>query len=78
MILRQNNQKTTPRQKLILIALGFFLTLIILEAGLRFGGFIITSLQEYRNKISLRQKSTYRILSLGESTTAGQYPHFLE
>ena len=36
------------------------------------------SMQEYRNKQTLKQKGAYRILCLGESTTAGQYPAFLE
>jgi tetratricopeptide (TPR) repeat protein len=76
--LSEHNQKTTFRQKVILIVIGFFFTLIILEVGLRLGGFIATSLQERRNKISIRKKGAYRILCLGESTTAGQYPPFLE
>jgi tetratricopeptide (TPR) repeat protein len=79
--LSKNNQKmvkTALRQKAILIISGFLLTLAILEAGLRLGGFILTSLQERRNRISIQQKGTYRIMCLGESTTAGQYPSFLE
>jgi Flp pilus assembly protein TadD len=74
----EHNRKTTLRQKLILTGLGFLLTLIVLEVGLRLGGFIISSLQERRNKISLQQKGVFRILCLGESTTARQYPPFLE
>jgi len=53
-----------------------------LEIGLRIGGFAWLSLQEYRNKISLRQKGAYRIMCLGESTTAlggkDSYPAQLE
>jgi tetratricopeptide (TPR) repeat protein len=66
------------QQKLILIIFGLFLFFILLEAGLRLGGFIILSLQENRNRASLKQKGTYRIICLGESTTAGQWPPFLE
>jgi tetratricopeptide (TPR) repeat protein len=74
----ESNPKTALSQKLVLIALGFLFTLVILELGLRLGGFIISSLQERRNKVSLQRKGAYRILCLGESTTAGQYPSFLE
>ncbi len=77
-----NNQivsfKTPFWQKIILIILGLFLTIVILEMGLRLGGGILLSLQEYRNSLSIRQKGAYRILCLGESTTQGQYPRFLE
>jgi len=45
---------------------------------MRLGGFVISSLQERRNRISLQQKGTYRIMCLGESTTAGQYSSYLE
>ena len=51
---------------------------VLLEIGLRIGGFVILSLQEHRNRISLKQKGTYRILCLGESTTMNQWPSPLE
>ena len=51
---------------------------MLLEAGLRFGGFVLLSIQEYKNRQTLKQKGTYRILCLGESTTQGQWPPFLE
>jgi Tfp pilus assembly protein PilF len=57
-------------QKTILIILGIFLFFVLLEIGLRLGGFIFLSLQEHRNKVSLMQKGEYRIICLGESTTA--------
>jgi len=65
-------------QKTALILFGLILTVILLEAGLRLGGFVLSSLQEHRNKVSMSQRGTYRIMCLGESTTAGQYPPFLE
>jgi tetratricopeptide (TPR) repeat protein len=55
-----------------------FLAVVVLEAGLRFGGFVVLSLQEYRNLNTIRHKGTYRIMCLGESTTQGQYPFLLE
>jgi tetratricopeptide (TPR) repeat protein len=75
-------QKTLLRQKLGLIFLGFFLWVVLLETGMRIGGFILSSLQEYRNTASIRKKSQYRIMCLGESTTAlggkSSYPRQLE
>jgi len=79
--LRKNikNKTITPfAHKAVLIPLGLFLAVIILEVGLRLGGFIFLSLQEHRNKVSIQRKDTYRIMCLGESTTAGQYPIFLQ
>ncbi|MDD5129756.1 MAG: tetratricopeptide repeat protein [Candidatus Omnitrophica bacterium] len=66
------------KQKIALILFGLFLFILALEAGLRLGGAILSSIQEYRNLQSIKQKGTYRILCLGESTTGGQYPRFLE
>lgn len=64
-------------QKIGLVLFGVFLFVILLEISLRIGGFIILSLQEYRNSMSLK-KGQYRILCLGESTTQNEYPAFLE
>lgn len=64
--------KTTIGQKIGLIFLGIFLALIILESGLRTSGFAMLSLQEFENRIT-ENKGEYRILCLGESTTAGTY-----
>ena len=65
-------------QKIILIFFGLLLSFIVLEVGLRLAGFTLAVLQENRNHISLRNGGDYRILCLGESTTQGQYPPFLE
>jgi len=70
--------KISAPQKIILILTGLFLCLLLLEIGLWIGGFILLSFQEHRNRISIRQKRTYRILCLGESTTFGQWPRPLE
>ena len=65
-------------QRSFLVFLGFLLSLFFLEVGLRLAGFTLTLLQENRNRISLKNGGDYRILCLGESTTQGQYPPFLE
>lgn len=69
---------TSFTQKTALVVLGIILAIIFLEVGLRLGGFVLLSMQEYRNRLSVSQPGTYRIMCLGESTTAGQYPRFLE
>ncbi len=65
------------REKVTLILLGLIFCLIIIEIGLHLGGFIFLSLQEVRNVRSMHQKNTFRILCLGESTTAlgGKYAY---
>src|SRR3989338_4125327 len=74
--------KTTFRQKILLVILGASLSIIIIEIGMRTAGFLYLSLQEHRNKISLDKKGAYRIMCLGESTTAyggeNSYPRQLE
>ncbi len=63
--------------KLILIVLGVVLSLIILEVGLRLSRIVLLSLQERRNVTSIIQKGAYRIMCLGDSTTAlgGKYSY---
>ena len=70
--------KTSFKTKITLIIFGFSLFFILLEVGLRLGGVILFSIQEYRNLQTIKQKGAYRIMCLGESTTSGEYPVFLE
>lgn len=70
--------KTSFSQKRVLIPLGLFIAFLFLELGMRLAGFIISSLQEKRNKVSAQKKGAYGIMCIGESTTAGQYPPLLE
>lgn len=77
----ENNQtqdKTSFWRRIALGIFGLFLALVILEVGLRLGGLILISFQKYRNYLSIKQTGTYRIMWVGESTTMGQYPPFLE
>jgi tetratricopeptide (TPR) repeat protein len=74
----QREKKVPLGQKVALVLFGIFLTLLILEIGLRLGGFIILSLQEQKNLQSMKQKKACRIICLGESTTQCQYPSYLE
>ena len=61
--------KTKLKSKIGLIVLGIFLALIILELGLSSTGFVLYSLQRDRVEIT-GENNEYRILSIGESTTA--------
>ena len=61
-------------KRVLLIFVCIFLSLILLECGLRLAGFASFQYQRYKNNKVLRQKKQYTIMCLGESTTAGQYP----
>jgi tetratricopeptide (TPR) repeat protein len=69
--------KISSWQKIIFILFGIFLTLLFLEIGLRLGELTLLQIQEHRNRLALKQRG-YRIMCLGESTTQGQYPLFLD
>jgi len=63
-------------KRVILIISGIILALSMLEIGLRIGGFVFYFCQEYRNKAASNKRGTYRIICLGESTTAaGESPY---
>lgn len=67
------------KQKISVMIFGLFLFLLLLEIGLRTGAFLFLSWQEYRNRVSIKQKKTYRIMCLGESVTAcSKYASMLE
>jgi len=74
--------RTSILQRMLLVLFGLFLCIVLLEIGLRLGGIIFLSLQEYRNKLSINRQGTFRIMCLGESTTAmggrDSYPSQLE
>lgn len=76
------HEKIFIKQKISLVLFGVFLCLILLEIGLRMGGFIILSLREHKNRLALREKETFPIMCLGGSTTAccgeNSYPAQLE
>lgn len=79
--------KTKLRHKLGLILLGVLLTLVLLEVGLRVGERLYLSIQDHQNRsaqniLKAKPGRVYRILCLGESTTAfggeNSYPRQLE
>ncbi len=74
--------KTTFLQKFYLFFFAFGVTLLILEVGLRLGGWAFFLLQENHNRKNIDSNTEYRILCLGESTTAlggeNAYPAQLE
>src|SRR5260221_9613885 len=56
--------------RLILLFFGVLLSLIVLELLLRLSGVVFLTMQGFRNTMSLKGGGEYRILALGESTTA--------
>lgn len=74
--------ETTLRQKAGLLLFGVFLTLVILEIGLRALGALSLYLQDRHHRGVTYASNEYRILCLGESTTAlggeNSYPSQLE
>lgn len=65
-------------QKITLLMFGCLLSLMLIEVSLRAGSLLMMRFQDYRNARSLARKNTCRVMCLGESTTRGQYPSFLE
>lgn len=65
-------------QKIFLVIFGLLLSIILLEAGLRLCGFALLAVQGHKNSVAVKKAGAYRILCLGESMTAGQYPALLE
>jgi len=72
---------TTFKQKLALAGFSLFLTFIILETVLRFGGLLFLTTQEWNNRVNPAGDEV-RILCIGESMTAlggrSSYPSQLE
>src|ERR1700685_2963167 len=73
--------KTSLNKKFSLIIFGIFLSAVLLEIALRMAGAVFLYLQERQNHLSF-SRNEYRILCLGESTTAlggeDSYPGQLE
>ncbi|HBA60498.1 MAG TPA: hypothetical protein DCZ92_06720 [Elusimicrobia bacterium] len=66
-----NISKERPAgQKAVVLLLGALFALLSAEAALRLGGFAYRAAQERRNRIAVGREG-YRIMCLGESTTAG-------
>ena len=72
------------KQKTALVVFGLFLSVIAIEVVLRLSAFAYLTFQDYKNKKSRagQGNAEYRILCLGESTTAlggeDSYPSQLE
>jgi tetratricopeptide (TPR) repeat protein len=70
-------KKATIKQKILLIVFGLFISLVIIEVSFRAASLAILACQDYRNMKSIREAGAYRILCIGESTTAdgGRYSY---
>lgn len=62
-------------KKINLIIFGLVIAIVLLEIGLRLGGAFYLLKQEHTNVKTLNQEDIYRILCLGESTTASGGNH---
>jgi len=75
------SQRLAFKQKILLFSVGIFAALIALELVLRLGGLVFATLQERQNQ-SGSSSGEFRILCIGESTTAlggeNSYPYQLE
>ncbi|NLB35214.1 MAG: tetratricopeptide repeat protein [Elusimicrobia bacterium] len=65
-------------KRIILLLSGVLFSLMLLESGLRLGGFIRLSIQKTKNQMAIKEKGSYRILCLGDSTTENQWPPYLK
>lgn len=75
--------KTSVKQKIGLVIGGLVFAVVILEIGLRLGGFLILYRRDRDNQARLAEKSEFRIMCVGESTTYcgnhySSYPRQLE
>ena len=74
----QKQRKASLLQNIAIMLCGLLLVALTLEMGLRVSGFIMLSLQEYKNLQAIEKKGSCRVICLGESTTQSQYPLYLE
>jgi tetratricopeptide (TPR) repeat protein len=63
--------------RFLLLCFGLVTPLLLAEGGLRLAGGVVLAVRESNNLFSLTRNGI-RVLCLGESTTQGQYPRFLE
>ncbi|MDD5629454.1 MAG: GDSL-type esterase/lipase family protein, partial [Elusimicrobia bacterium] len=66
------------RDKLIAVLLGLLCAGLLLELGVRMAGVSFLRRQQRHNAAALDHPGAYRILCLGDSMTAGNYPKFIE
>ena len=71
--------KSIPMFRNIALAFtGVVIGLVYVELLLRLAGFFYLSLREMNDRVAPADDGTFRILCVGESTTQGQYPAYLE
>lgn len=62
----------------VLVFLGIFLFFVLLECGLRIGGYTFIKKKEAMIRTATAEKKDITIVCIGESTTDGQWPSYLE
>lgn len=58
------------KQKIKVLIIGFIFSVVLIETAVRLGCFFYVFLREQRNEVFDREKNIFRILCIGESTTA--------
>lgn len=66
----RKSNPTSLSQKFFLVIFGIIFAILSLEAFLRVGGFLFLTAQEWRNLAVFSGQKRYRIMCIGESTTA--------
>lgn len=61
-------------RKFFVVLAGMVISLILIELGIRAGGYYFKYRQNARNIASISMSDNVRILCLGDSTTADGYP----
>ena len=72
------NMLNKSYKKILLIVLGFLMALMIMEIAMQAAGFSMLYYRDYKNNKALKNKSKYKVMCLGESTTYGLYPKDLQ
>lgn len=71
-------------KKFVLVLLGLFFSFLCLEIGLQTAGILVKTVQKYKKNHTkntynnIEKKDLITVMCVGESTTEGQYPVFLE
>lgn len=65
-------------KKIISVFAGILISFAILELSLQTAGFLVSKYHELKNNSALKNKTEYKIMCLGESTTYMAYPEELQ
>ena len=61
--------RSSWKRKIVVLAMGTMASLVLLEIGLRVVGVVHQYASDFENDRAVRERGSYRILCIGESTT---------